>query len=209
MQEQNVFFMEVLMLYAIVMIIITIPVIFFFIRRAYLRKHGEVTKKKVSKYLARRGALRSWKVFKNEELTDGKDTALCDHIVVNNYGVFLINDLYYSGSIYGDLENDKWIRGIGKDEETAKKTTIDNPIYINDRVLEIFRNMLAKEKIYNVQIETLVVNTQNAKVFVTKSDKRIIKYKDLNSYFEKVKFEKDNNTEIERISAMISKLNNK
>ena len=206
MSESNFLYLEIAMIYIAVFVAVGVFLVTFFARKSYLKKHSISTKKKVAKYLKSHGRIRMWKVFNNVELKSGNESVVCDHIVVNNYGVFLINDLYHGGAIWGEAENEKWLHLVGKDEETGEKEEIDNPIYLNNKALNVFRAVLAEEKIYNVQIEQLVVSTQKAtKIFVTKASDVVVPFNKLNSYFDKVKFEKDNNTEVDRISEVIGK----
>ena len=173
------------------------------LRNKYIRKHGEVTKKKASRVLNNYGKLRGWKVIDNAILGEGNDAVTVDHVVVAPFGILVCCDLFQHGKFYGELNEHEWILAKGEEADEVK-TRIPSPYYRAIAGMEQLRAMFGKAKIYNVSIEVLVPKTQKQSSFVTGSSDYLFNLKELKAQIARVKYEKDNKTNIEAIVSLIN-----
>lgn len=115
------------------------------------------------------------------------ETAQIDHIVVSNYGVFVIETKNYSGSITGSEHAQQWTKYMGK-----KKYKFQNPIRQNYGHVKTLEKVLTLKK---DDIISIIVFSQGAKLKVScktpvvKNDflkTTILSYKDARFSTEKV-----------------------
>lgn len=88
-----------------------------------------------------------------------------DHIAITEYGVFVIETKYYSGSIYGKENSEEWIQYLGD-----KKYHLKNPIYQNYGHYKIVKKIIFDEKVY---IEPIVVFIDGCSIHVATHNKVI------------------------------------
>ncbi len=63
---------------------------------------------------------------------DGATTQI-DHIVVSEFGIFVLETKNYSGWIFGDAKRREWVQTLPRGRHRAKKSRFQNPIHQNWR----------------------------------------------------------------------------
>ncbi len=89
--------------------------------------YGNIGEKIVENFISR--VLRKDDLFFTNVLLsyDGKKTKL-DNLIVNEYGVFIIDVVNYEGSIVGEAEDSEWIKYSDDGYGNLLKTVVENPI---------------------------------------------------------------------------------
>ena len=111
-------------------------------------------------------------VFHNLVLYENDNSCQIDHVVINAFGVFVIETKNYSGTIYGDETQLNWTQVLAYGKE---KHTFYNPVKQN--ATHIFR---LKQILGNVPFRSVIVFVQNNTENV-RSDK-VVPLNKLHSY---------------------------
>lgn len=107
---------------------------------------------------------KKYKVINNIMLQVNGRTMQIDHIVVSNYGVFVIETKNYKGWIRGNEFDESWTQGIYK-----SKKKFNNPIKQNYGHIQALKEVLSE--IPNVNFISIIVFTVKAELKVkTKTD---------------------------------------
>lgn len=67
-------------------------------------------------------------IINNVEVAFEGQRAECDYIIINKYGVFIIEVKNYSGKLFGSAEDDKWIKRSTDSYGNEFKKEVKNPI---------------------------------------------------------------------------------
>lgn len=86
---------------------------------------------------------------------DGR-TSQIDHILINEYGIFVVETKNYGGNVYGGLTRQNWLQYIGD-----KKESFYNPVMQNETHIKRLREVLCIEHLYQYKIYSIVVFVQN------------------------------------------------
>lgn len=114
-------------------------------------------------------------------------TSQVDHVVVSDYGIFVIETKNYSGWIFGDEKGKYWIQTIYK-----KKSKFLNPIIQNKGHIKALRNYLGVEQEVFIPIIVFTTSSEFKKVNVTTPVIYTIKLKAQMQSYQEVKLqEKD------------------
>ena len=156
--------------------IIILFIISFLVKKKYLDK-GKLGERSVSKRLKRLDN-NKYKVINDVILKTSRGTSQIDHLVVSNYGIFVIETKNYQGWIVGSENADNWQQIIYN-----KKNFFRNPIKQNyGHIKAIEENLKVNNKIEYISIIVfmnrcdLKVNTTPV-VYVYDLLKEIYKYK--------------------------------
>ncbi|WP_039764943.1 nuclease-related domain-containing protein [Caldicellulosiruptor sp. F32] len=138
---------------------------------------GAIGEKSVSFFLARLDP-KKYKVLNNLLIKVGSKTVQIDHVVVSNYGVFVIETKNYQGLIYGKEYDEYWTQVIYK-----RKEKFYNPIRQNYGHIQALKEILSDLgdiKFISVIVFTtkadLKIETKTDVVWTTKLIKTIKKY---------------------------------
>ena len=110
----------------------------------------------------------NYKSINNILIPNENKTSQIDHLVISNYGIFIIENKNYQGRIYGKQYDKSWTQVIGK-----SRNTFYNPIAQNYGHIKAVQNIIGKNhKIYSVIVfsDKAVINrvdiedTKNIKV---------------------------------------------
>jgi len=88
-----------------------------------------------------------YKILNNIMIEDDYGTHQIDHIVISNYGIFVIEMKNFYGLITGNENNEYWIQHFGK-----KKFKFKNPIYQNYGHIKSLENLLKLNNDYFIPI---------------------------------------------------------
>ena len=157
--------------------IIILFIISFFIKKTYLDK-GKLGEKSVAKKLKKLDK-NKYKVINDVILKTSRGTSQIDHLVVSNYGIFVIETKNYQGWIVGSENTDNWQQIIYN-----KKNFFRNPIKQNyGHIKAIEENLKLNNKIKYISIIVfmngcdLKVNTTTPVLYEHDLLKQIYKYK--------------------------------
>ena len=157
--------------------IIILFIISFLVKKKYLDK-GKLGERSVSKRLKRLDN-NKYKVINDVILKTSRGTSQIDHLVVSNYGIFVIETKNYQGWIVGSENADNWQQIIYN-----KKNFFRNPIKQNyGHIKAIEENLKVNNKIEYISIIVfmnrcdLKVNTTTPVVYEHDLLKQIYKYK--------------------------------
>ncbi|MGL4821004.1 MAG: nuclease-related domain-containing protein, partial [Bacilli bacterium] len=101
-----------------------------------------------------------YRVLKNLYLSHGWGTTQIDHVVVSQYGIFVVEVKNFTGVVYGKENANQWTQFVGK-----RKNYFQNPIhqnYAHVQAVKAILPTLADDAFVNV-----VVFTNRAKLKVT------------------------------------------
>ena len=126
--------------------IIILFIISFLVKKKYLDK-GKLGERSVSKRLKRLDN-NKYKVINDVILKTSRGTSQIDHLVVSNYGIFVIETKNYQGWIVGSENADNWQQIIYN-----KKNFFRNPIKQNyGHIKAIEENLKVNNKIEYISI---------------------------------------------------------
>ena len=127
----------------------------------------------------------------NIMLQDNKGIHQIDHIVLSNYGIFVIEMKNYYGLIKGKEFDNKWCQYLGK-----TKNYFQNPIHQNYGHIKVLSNLLNLDEKYFISIICFSNQAKldiDSKTIVTQIDylnSRILKYEEVNKELDIEKIEK-------------------
>lgn len=99
-------------------------------------------------------------LFQNVEMTfEGKETEL-DNVIVNKYGVFIVEVKNYVGKIVGEEDDFEWIKYKTKEPYNTYEKHIKNPIKQVKRQIYILSKCLKRENI-NVWVKGYAMLVNN------------------------------------------------
>lgn len=179
--------------------------------RLYTRRNPKVALvKRVARTFFIKGKLKGWKILTNLTLkvSDEDEGAICHHAVVAPYGVFIVTDIVSQGKYYGTTYDDDWSCVITTRKKGEEKIKAPNYVKHNTKAIDTFRAILSAEKIYNVNVCGFIVAHKNAKIFVEDCADKIISVSKLGAEIDKIKYEKDNGTDIELLVKLLSRYSN-
>lgn len=147
--------------------------------------------------------LRGTQTVSNITLKYEDETIHIDHMMIGTFGILLIGNLYNKGEVYGTLKDEKLV--ISKNKV---KKYIENPYAKQLAHTDFLRRYFAKAKIYKVVFESVVVYKGNQKTtpIFFDHEQKFIKPSVLKSYINKVKFEKDNGVQVQKVVDAIEQI---
>lgn len=154
-----------------VLVLVIFDTFMFFYYKKIVGMFGEFWVKKELKKLSS-----EYLVFNNVLIkTNDENTHQIDHIIVSNYGIFVVETKQYNGFIIGNEYDKKWIVKAGN-----KKYYMNNPLRQN------YGHIMSLVEILDLPIDkfiSLICISSNAKVKV-KSDKIVRPYDILSKIYE-------------------------
>ena len=167
---------------------------------------GNYGKQTVKSILKRFAFPRKYKVLENVSMElDGK-TQTIDFVMVGEFGLLFVSALQGKGDFYGDFTEEYW-----SFVDNEKKVRFLNPVKEMDKKLDMFRRLMAKKKVYNLKIETAVVNVgskADAPMYLSHVGKEniVMTVNQFKKLLEKEKFEQDNNIDVAVVTDVLSNL---
>ncbi len=164
-------------------------------RKKRIERLGVKGEKKIARILKPWAAIRGYKVLNGIYLPLYDKTTEIDHIVIGFFGMIVIETKNMSGEIYGDVKAKEWTHIIG-----SKKHKLYNPVMQNQAHIDCIRHWLAKENIYNINIDNIVVFANpKTQLSLQRGDATILNIKQLKKLLRKEKYEKDRDVDVDRI----------
>ena len=124
----------------IILIIIFVTVAKIFIprinKKIYRKASGAVGEKIVASILAKLDR-EKYKILNNLTIYIDKETAQIDHLIISNFGIFIIETKNYGGIILGEEDSNYWTQILYKNRENFY-----NPIRQNNWHIQALENIL-------------------------------------------------------------------
>ncbi|MEG2852239.1 MAG: hypothetical protein RR879_05225, partial [Hydrogenoanaerobacterium sp.] len=124
-----------------------------------------------------------------------------DYIMVGFFGLLLVNAEVQNADYYGGEKDEQWAF-VKKDV----KTRFDNPLKEGETAMELLRSSFAKNDIYSIQMEQIVVFTASFRktALYVKDTLPVVKVRKLGAFLDKTRFEKDNDVDVEKLCEIIN-----
>lgn len=166
-------------------------------------KKGVLGLNRVHGMLKKYCALRSFKTLRDVTLSDRKDTAHADHVIIGFFGIILLQNIQGKGEYFGDDTMDTWTY---IDEKGAKQR-IASPYKASVQAEEVLRRRLAQDGVYNVQIESYVVlsGDKEKTMYNGRKNTKILTVAGLKKLLGHSRYEKDNDIDVEQLAAYLQK----
>lgn len=176
----------------IALAVIAVLVLIWYLYQQNLKKRGIDGERKVARKLKRFAGIRSYKVINDLYLPLYDKTTQVDHVLIGFFGLIVVETKASGGEIYGDPKEKNWLHIMGK-----KRHTMYNPLMQNQAHVDCIRHLLGKEKIYNVNIESIVVFTnKKADLYIPKK-LPILKLKALSKFLHQPRFSEDKDFDVD------------
>ena len=143
-----------------------------------------------------------YKVINNIIIPNKENTSQIDHLVISNFGIFVIENKNFKGNIYGSERSKTWTQFLG-----GTKNNFYNPIYQNYSHIKAIENILGTNKnIYSIIVFGEKSTLRNIEIDSEKI--KVIKESDLlatiNTYTDKVLTDTEVKTYFNKILESIS-----
>ncbi len=160
---------------------------------------------KVTSILKKFAFLRSFKVLTDYQFEYKGENIKIDNILVGFFGIIILTDLDYAGEIYIESEKStEWLN-----INNSKKLKFSSPLNQSTNYENAIKTILRQEKILNVQIENLIVFTNNNIELYKPNKSPVIIMKDLSKLLHLPKYEIDNEYDVEKIVEILGKASKK
>ncbi len=163
----------------------------------------KVCRKKVTGILKRYAGIRQFRVLTDLDLEFEGNTAHFDQVLIGFYGISFITCLAETAAYYGQRQDEKWSRV----DSGNRKVYFPNPLTEGEKGIDTVRRIFSQNKVYNIQMEHLVVFAgarKKTEVYV-KASAPVLKRKELKRLLDKVKYQKDNSVDVEALAGLLQK----
>lgn len=139
-------------------------------------------------------------LFTNVEISFNNRETECDNIIINNFGVFIIEVKNYSGSLSGNENDDEWVERKYDDYgNILEEKNVKNPIKQVRRQIDILSKLL-KNNGLRAWIEGYVIFIDNNSPV---NSKYIISFDDIDRVIHTQGKNKLTNEQVEKISEIM------
>lgn len=104
----------------------------------------------------------NYRIINNLILSENGKTSQIDHVVVSNYGIFVIETKNYKGLIFGDDKNTYWTQVL-----YGSREKLYNPVRQNMGHLHVLKESLNEYK--NIPFHCIIVFSEDAELKVSSS----------------------------------------
>ena len=119
-----------------------------------------------------------------------------DNLLVCKYGVFNVVTINKKGELYGN-EYDEFFALVNK---KLQRERIPNLIKTTDANEQALRTIFAKEKVYNIKIESMIViEDKGCKPMFSSQKIPLFNLSTLKKHLKQDKFQADNNTAVDNV----------
>lgn len=181
-------------------VLILAAILAIWLKKLKIKKLGIDGEKKVARRLRKFASIRSYKVINDLYLPLYDKTTQIDHVLVGFFGILVVETKNLAGEVYGDPKKKDWLHIVG-----GKKHQLYNPLMQNQAHIDCMRHIFAKENIYSVNIESLVVFSNKKVQLFIPNGLPVINIKKLSKFLHKDRFEKDSNVDVEKLTNALLK----
>lgn len=159
---------------------------------------GYVGEKLVAKKLSKLNK-RKYKIINNLLLKTLKGTAQIDHIVISQYGIFVIETKNYKGIITGDEYDDNWNQILFNNKEVLR-----NPIKQNNGHIKALKDVIPALRYKKINSIILFTKRSNLKV---NTETTVIYYNKVNKVIKRSRKKEFTKEEVDYIYKKLNELN--
>lgn len=159
---------------------------------------GYVGEKLVAKKLSKLNK-RKYKIINNLLLKTLKGTAQIDHIVISQYGIFVIETKNYKGIITGNEYDDNWNQILFNNKEVLR-----NPIKQNNGHIKALKDVIPALRYKKINSIILFTKRSNLKV---NTETTVIYYNKVNKVIKRSKKKEFTKEEVDYIYKKLNELN--
>lgn len=182
------------------------------LRRHSLHRQGIYAKRKATAALKKYALLRYYKVLTDLELpaagpAGSSRTVKIENVLVGFFGLLVVTSIDRKGEFYGKRTDKSWTYMLNGEKNALSREMVPNPIVQNQEVLAALREILSKEKVYNIPMEAIVVvagNSKRTKLYISNCPEMFY-LKELTKYLAKSKFDKDSQVDVEKLSELLGR----
>lgn len=157
---------------------------------------------KTQSILKRFSLLREYKVVSNLELTVDGEKIEIDHLLIGEFGVLNLCTINKKGDLYGN-ENDEIFALVDKKLNREQIPNLSKKAQKNEQAL---RKIFAKEKVYNVKMDSVVViEHSGCNPMISSPAVPILKIPELKKHLNCGKYDLDNKADKGKILETILK----
>jgi restriction system protein len=131
---------------------------------------GDIGENQVNRVLNKTFRQSKYYLFSNVVLAMGDDKTQIDHVLISQFGIFVIETKNYQGWIFGGKAQKSWTQVIYK-----TKNTFQNPLHQNYKHVKFIENKLS---VASDNLISMVVFTDNSE-FKTEMPNNVVKLKRL------------------------------
>ncbi len=192
---------------ALVLSIAALVLILLAVKRSRLKK-GVYGRNKLYSVLKSYSALRSFRVLSDVTVKHGNKTAHFENLLVSFYGLLAVRTVNDKSEYYGERRSSKWTKISESEGGQTVRESVPNMVADGEDAMGVLREIFAKNRIYNLQIEQYIVLTRRlkrgaAQMFVSGCPE-IMTLPEFKKQIHKVKYEKDNNVDVDAVIAAIN-----
>ena len=159
---------------------------------------GYLGEKLVAKKLSKLNK-RKYKIINNLLLKTLKGTAQIDHIVISQYGIFVIETKNYKGIITGNEYDDNWNQILFNNKEVLR-----NPIKQNNGHIKALKDVIPALRYKKINSIILFTKRSNLKV---NTETTVIYYNKVNKVIKRSRKKEFTKEEVDYIYKKLNKLN--
>lgn len=178
----------------VLLLVILILVAGSLLHKRKLKKLGIDGEKKVASVLRRFAGIRSFKVINDIYLPLYDKTTQIDHILIGFFGMLVIETKNLAGEVYGDPGKKEWLHIVG-----SQRHKLYNPLMQNQTHIDCIRHILSTNKVYNVNIESLIVFTRKKTQLYLPKGLPVIKLFQLKKFLKQPRFAEVKSIDVDRI----------
>ena len=179
----------------VVLVLISILIL---IKSYEAKVKGYVGEKLVAKKLSKLNK-RKYKIINNLLLKTLKGTAQIDHIVISQYGIFVIETKNYKGIITGNEYDDNWNQILFNNKEVLR-----NPIKQNNGHIKALKDVIPALRYKKINSIILFTKRSNLKV---NTETTVIYYNKVNKVIKRSRKKEFTKEEVDYIYKKINELN--
>ncbi|CAM2079341.1 MAG: nuclease-related domain-containing protein [uncultured Clostridium sp.] len=180
---------------AVVLVLISILIL---IKSYESKVKGYVGEKLVAKKLSKLNK-RKYKIINNLLLKTLKGTAQIDHIVISQYGIFVIETKNYKGIITGNEYDDNWNQILFNNKEVLR-----NPIKQNNGHIKALKDVIPALRYKKINSIILFTKRSNLKV---NTETTVIYYNKVNKVIKRSRKKEFTKEEVDYIYKKLNELN--
>ena len=187
----------------ILTMVVVVIILIAYVKKQKAIKIGKDGEKMVSRALKKYAGIRSYKVINDLYLPLYDKTTQIDHVLIGFFGILVVETKNVSGEVYGDPKKKDWLHIMGKKNQL--RHNLYNPLMQNQTHVDCVRHHLGLEKIYNVNIESVIVfSSKKVQLFMPKN-LPVVKLNKLKKFLHHPRFDKDVNVDVDKLyNALIS-----
>ena len=183
-----------------VLTVALIVILAYYLVRFLHYRDGSLANRQVRSALNKFGIIRNYKVLSDLHLAVNGRSAHIDHMLIGFFGILFISTVNDTAEYYGTAKDQDWTKVAGE-----KREKMPNLYETNIQNIDVVREIFAKNNIFNIKMEGIVVFCGNPKkglIGITGAQ-GLMDFKGFKAYLAKSKFEKDNDVDVPELQSVL------